>query len=66
MIKRRVYVNDGGNTEVKVYLEDGEYTARIYVAGKLQFKRDYFTDDKDDAIATADAMLAEELDNQNL
>lgn len=56
-----------GNTSVKakVYYisETGEYLVRLYIGNRLIEDADYFTDDHDDAIATAKAMVEENRGN---
>ncbi len=55
MSKKLIAVIGRGPHEVKVHRDSelGEFTARL----NGDPKSDYFTDDRDDAIATADAML---------
>jgi hypothetical protein len=36
---------------------DGEYRVRLFIDGVYQSEADYFTNDKDDAEGTADAMI---------
>lgn len=43
-----------------------EYRVTVYENGKLNDARAYFTDDKDDAEGTMQAMIAEERKNQGL
>ncbi len=40
----------------KTRCNDGEYRVRLFVDGVYQAGADYFTDDRDDAIATAELM----------
>lgn len=53
----------GHERKVKVYFnaEHDEYTAELFLNDVRQHKATYYTDDKDDAIATGKRMLAETL-----
>lgn len=48
-----------GSNQVKVYKDDewGEYRARLFFGGRLYEPADYHSDDKADALSTAQAML---------
>ena len=42
----------------KMTKRDGEFRVRLFIGGVYQAGADYFTDDKEDAISTAKAMIA--------
>lgn len=50
--------NEPNGREVKVYWDSDwqEYRARLFVNGDPHIAADYFTDDKDDAMSTAEVM----------
>ncbi len=48
---------DGHTAKVYRESDGGEYIARLYIKGILYEEGDYFTDDKADAIETANAMV---------
>jgi hypothetical protein len=45
------------NNEVRVYRNEFEYECRLYLNGVLNEEATYFTDNKDDALQTANAMI---------
>lgn len=58
----KIYQASDFRHEVKVHRIDGEYRARLYCWGKADTESDYFTSDKDDAIGTANFMLAQAME----
>lgn len=60
MAKRLVETVLEGTSKVKIYYHSdvSEYQCRLYLLGVLAPAHDYFTDDKQDALDTASAMLA--------
>ncbi|MCH7605379.1 hypothetical protein IID24_05320 [Patescibacteria group bacterium] len=59
MSLRKIHTETFGARVVKVYIDStwGEFRCRLYVGGVLRAEADYFTGDKDDALATAKAMV---------
>ena len=66
MSLRKIHTETFGARVVKVYQDLtfynsasswGEFCCRLYVGGVLRAEADYFTGDKDDALATAKAMV---------
>lgn len=56
---RNVYTVALDGVAVKVHrLTGGEYRARLYLGGVAYEAADYYTSDEIDALATADSMLA--------
>jgi len=51
-------VSDDGRVTVRVHRIEDEYRARVYYGGIPYLPADYFTDDRQDAVGTATAMLA--------
>ena len=53
-MKRKIYEKSQGKWSVRVRYEYmwNEYTCRLYLNGSVHENADYFTNDKDDAIAT--------------
>ena len=64
---RKIYENATKNVAVKVFkdTEWGEYIAKLYVNGTEYKPASYHTDDKQDAIDTANAMLNREVEIQS-
>lgn len=59
MSKRVIFEAEHGPSRVKTYWdsEDREYVVRLWCSGTERKNAEYFTDDEDDAIGTAEAML---------
>lgn len=59
MALKRIHMETLDQRMVKVYRDSelGEYQTRLYIAGIFQVNATYYTDNKQDAIGTADRML---------